>query len=371
MTDKQSIGLVKTKYVTFKDELFLESGRLLSPVSVAYETYGELNAAKNNAILICHALTGSANAAGQHKPDAPVGWWNDMIGSGKAFDTDKYFIISSNILGSCYGTTGPASIDPFTEKHYGRRFPVITIKDMIKVQKRLIDHLGIKQLLCVAGGSLGGMQALEWGITYPDITRSIIPIATSGRVTPMAIAFNTIARFAITKDPNYNDGDYYGKTPPKDGLAIGRMAGHITYLSDAAFNKKFGRRYATFEGIYDFDGFFEVENYLRYNGYKFTERFDANSYLYLLKAMDIFDITYGYSSYEEAISRITAKTLFITFSSDYLFPEYQTEELVKIMTDMGNTPRWERIESDYGHDAFLIDFDKQSRHIVDFLADLS
>jgi homoserine O-acetyltransferase len=214
------------------------------------------------------------------------------------------------------------------------------------------------------------MQALEWGVTYPDKMKAIIPIATSGRITPMAIAFNTIARFAITKDPNYADGDYYGKTPPKDGLAIGRMAGHITYLSDAAFSKKFGRRYATFEGIYDFGGFFEVENYLRYNGYKFTERFDANSYLYLLKAMDIFDLTYGHNSYEEAISMIRAKTLFLTFSSDFLFPAYQTEEMVNIMTKHGNPPRWEKIESDYGHDAFLIDFDEQTRFIKEFLNEL-
>ena len=358
---------VKTKQITFKEELFLESGRLLSPVTVAYETYGELNEDKSNAILICHALTGSANAAGFSKKDAPPGWWNDMIGPGKAFDTDKYFIISSNILGSCYGTTGPASIDPFTGKHYGRRFPVVTVKDMIKVQKRLVDHLGITRLLAVAGGSLGGMQALEWGVSYPESMRAIIPIATSGRITPMAIAFNTIARFAITKDPNYNGGGYYGKAAPKDGLAIGRMAGHITYLSDAAFTKKFGRRYATFEGIYDFSGFFEVENYLRHNGYKFTERFDANSYLYLLKAMDIFDLTYGHNSYEEAVGKIKAKTLFITFSSDFLFPPYQTEELAKIMSENGNTPEWKHIESDYGHDAFLLDFDKQTEHIIDFL----
>lgn len=360
-------SVVKTQQVTFKEELFLESGRLLSPVTVAYETYGTLNADKSNAILICHALTGSANAAGYHKKGEQPGWWNEMIGSGKAFDTDKYFIISSNILGSCYGTTGPSSIDPFTKKHYARRFPVVTVKDMIKVQKRLIDYLGIDKLFAVAGGSLGGMQALEWAINYPQHLKAVIAIATSGRVTPMAIAFNTIARFAITKDPHYNNGDYYGGTKPKDGLAVGRMAGHITYLSDAAFHKKFGRRYATFEGIYDFGGFFEVENYLRYNGYKFTDRFDANSYLYLLKAMDIFDITYGFNSYEEAASRISAKTMFITFSSDFLFPAYQTEELVNIMKISGNEPEWIKLESDFGHDAFLIEFDAQTEYIKRFL----
>jgi homoserine O-acetyltransferase len=238
---------------------------------------------------------------------------------------------------------------------------------MIKVQKRLVNFLGIDTLFAVAGGSLGGMQALEWGVTYPDKVRHVIAIATAGKITPMAIAFNTIARFAITKDPNYNEGNYYDGKPPKDGLAIGRMAGHITYLSDAAFNRKFGRRYATFEGIYDFGGFFEVENYLRHNGYKFTERFDANTYLYLLKAMDIFDLTYGFSSYEEALSRITSKTLFITFTSDFLFPDYLTKEMTDIMAAAGNKPVWEIIESDYGHDAFLIDFDRQTECIKEFL----
>ncbi|MDR0453795.1 MAG: homoserine O-acetyltransferase [Deferribacteraceae bacterium] len=358
---------VKTKYVTFKEELYLESGRLISPVTIAYETYGKLNASKDNAILICHALTGSAHAAGFHKAGDKPGWWNDMIGSGKAFDTEKYFVICSNILGSCYGATGPSSIDPFTGKHYGRKFPVITVKDMVKAQKRLINHLGLDHLYCVAGGSLGGMQALEWAVTYPDVVRRAILISTAGRITPMAIAFNAIVRLAVTKDPNYKGGDYYDGTPPKDGLAIGRMAGHITYLSDAAFNRKFGRRYATFEGIYDFNGFFEVENYLLYNGYKFTERFDANSYLYLLKAMDIFDLTYEYSSFEEAVSRIKAETLFITFSSDLLFPAYQTEELASLMKKAGNPPKWAQIESDYGHDAFLLEFDEQTKVINEFL----
>ena len=360
----------ETRSVTFKEELFLESGRLISPITIAYETYGRLNAAKDNAVLVCHALTGSAHAAGQHKQGGKPGWWNDMIGPGKAFDTDNYFVICSNILGSCYGTTGPSSIDPFTGKHYGRNFPVVTVKDMVKAQKRLTDYLGVDVLYSVAGGSLGGMQALEWAVTYPDKVRSVIAISSAGRITPMAIAFNTIARHAITKDPNYKGGDYYGGVPPKDGLAIGRMAGHITYLSDVAFNRKFGRRYATFEGIYDFNGFFEVENYLHYNGYKFTERFDANSYLYLLKAMDIFDLTYEYSSFEEAVSRIKAKTLFITFSSDFLFPAYQTEEIAELMKRSGNTPQWVQIESDYGHDAFLLEFDDQTKAIKKFLTEL-
>jgi homoserine O-acetyltransferase len=350
--------------ITFEEVLYLESGRMISPVSVDYETYGELSPGKDNAILLCHALTGSARALGTKENP---GWWDPMVGPGKAFDTGRYFVICSNILGSCYGTTGPSSIDPYTGEPYALRFPVVTIKDMVKLQKRLIEHLGIERLYCVAGGSLGGMQALSWAVTFPELTERMIAISTARQITPMAIAFNTVARYAITKDPHFCDGNYYDKTPPKNGLAIGRMAGHITYLSDAAFNRKFGRRYATFEGIYDFNGFFEVENYLRYNGYKFTDRFDANSYLYLLKAMDIFDIEYGYPSFEYTISRISAKTLFLTFTSDYLFPEYQTEDLVNMMIKTGNPPKWVRIDADYGHDSFLLEFDEQTEHIKDFL----
>jgi homoserine O-acetyltransferase len=211
------------------------------------------------------------------------------------------------------------------------------------------------------------MQALSWAVTFPERLERMIAISTARNITPLAIAFNSIARQAITTDPLFCNGNYYGKTPPKNGLAIGRMAGHITYLSDAAFHRKFARRYATFEGIYDFNGFFEVENYLRYNGYKFTERFDANSYLYLLKAMDIFDIEYGYSSFEAAISRITAKSMFITFSSDTLFPEYQTDDLVNMMKKVNNPPLWARINSDYGHDSFLLEFTEQTKHIKRFL----
>ncbi|MDE7169320.1 MAG: homoserine O-acetyltransferase, partial [Mucispirillum sp.] len=318
-----NIGTVKTQHITFKDELFLESGRVLSPVAVAYETYGTLNKEKSNAVLVCHALTGSAHAAGLTSPDGSgKGWWDNMIGPGKAIDTDKYFIICSNILGSCYGTTGPSSIDPSTGINYGIKFPVVTIRDMVKVQKKLTAYLGIDKLFCVAGGSLGGMQTLEWSITYPEMVENAVVISAAGRITPMAIAFNAVARAAITKDPNWMEGCYYGKAIPKDGLAIGRMAGHITYLSDASFNKKFGRRLGSQDSIFDFSSSYEVENYLRYNGYKFTERFDANSYLYLLKAMDIFDLSYGYGSYEEALKRFRANALFIDFTTDFLFPSY-------------------------------------------------
>lgn len=365
---KSTLGIVKTQFVTFKNDFFLESGRVLSKLTVAYEMYGEMNEAKDNVILVCHALTGNAHAAGVHRADdQKPGWWEEMIGPGRAFDTDKYCVICSNFLGSCQGTTGPASINGVTGEPYGLTFPVVTVKDMVKLQKRFIDSLGVDQLLSVAGGSMGGMQALEWAVTFPEKIKSIIPIATAGRITPMAISFNTIGRFAIMKDPNWKNGKYYGKTFPKDGLAIARMAGHITFMSDESFQQKFSRRYATFEGIYDFEGYFEVENYLRYNGYKFTDNFDANSYLYIIKAMDIFDLSYGYGSYEEAFEKITAKTLFISFSSDFLFPVHQTEEMVKIMKDQGKTPEWVNIQSDYGHDAFLIEFDEQTKAIQGFL----
>jgi homoserine O-acetyltransferase len=238
---------------------------------------------------------------------------------------------------------------------------------MVNLQKHLIDHLGITSLYAVSGGSLGGMQALSWAVTYPNAVKRTIPISTAHHATPMAVAFNTVARFAIKTDPNFNNGNYYDSTPPKNGLAIGRMAGHITYLSDAAFNRKFARRFATYEGIYDFNGYFEVENYLKYNGYKFTDRFDANSYLYLLKAMDIFDIEYGYMSLDDAISRITAEVLFITFTSDFLFPEYQTQELVDAFERVRNPAKWVKIESDYGHDSFLVDFNEQTVVIRRFL----
>lgn len=362
-----SVGIVKPQYVTFKDDFFFESGRVISSVTCCYETYGKLNEDKSNAILICHALTGSAHAAGLNRSDdQKPGWWDQMIGPGKAFDTNNYFVICSNFLGSCFGTTGPSSIDPSTGKRYGISFPVVSVRDMVKLQKRLVDHLGIEKLAAVAGGSMGGMQALEWGATFPDMMKAIIPIATSAAITPMSIAFNSIARFAITKDPRWNNGDYYEGEFPVDGLAIARMAGHITYLSDPAFHEKFGRRFSAFEGVYDFNGFFEVENYLRYNGYKFTEFFDANTYLYVLKAMDIYDLTYDRGSLEDALELIKADTLLISFSSDFLFPPYQTEELYDKMKKLGKKAFWYNIESMYGHDAFLLEFEEEYKLIKEF-----
>lgn len=364
------LNKVKTEYVTFKQDFRLESGRVLSPVTVAYQRYGKINSEKSNVILLCHALTGSAHAAFQLDNDDSkkvAGWWDSMVGAGKAFDTDKYHIICPNILGSCYGTTGPASIDPSKKSPYGLDFPVVTIKDMIKLQKILLDHLHIDKIYAVAGGSLGGMQVLEWGVNFPDIAEKLIVISATSKITPMAIAFNTVAREAIKSDHNFNDGNYYGKEHPKDGLAIARMAGHITYLSDTAFHNKFGRRLSGQDSIYDFYSRYEVENYLVYNGYKFTERFDANSYLYLLKAMDIFDLSYNFESLDEAVESIKAKVLLIDFTSDFLFPLYQGDELNDVMISKGIDVIRETIDAPYGHDSFLIEVNEQSKIIVGFL----
>lgn len=369
MEQENSIGVVKTQYVTFKEEFFLESGRILSPITLAYEHYGTLNENKDNVILVCHALTGSAHVAGLSVPDdeSTVGWWDAMVGPGKTLDTNKYFIICSNILSSCYGSTGPASIDPYTGNRYALRFPVVTIRDMVKAQKKLLNYLKIDKIFCVIGGSMGGMQSLEWCITYPEMVENAVIISAAGRITPMAMAFNTVARYAIIKDPNWLEGNYYGKTIPKDGLAIARMTGHITYLSDASFNSKFGRRLGYQDSIFDFSSSYEVENYLKYNGYKFTERFDANSYLYILKAMDIFDLSYGYGSYEDALKRLKANTLLIDFTTDFLFPSYQMEEMYNIMKKYDNKVAHVTIDSNYGHDAFLLEFDELSAVTLSFL----
>jgi len=305
----EDIFYVETQYYTFAhppNELVLESGEKLGPITLAYETYGELNKDRTNAILILHALSGDAHVAGYHKGDRKPGWWDNMVGPGKAFDTNKYFVICSNVIGGCKGSTGPSSINPATGKPYGLDFPVITIRDMVNAQRYLIDYLGIEKLLCVAGGSMGGMQALQWTVSYPERVRSAIPIATASRNKAMQIAFNEVGRQAIMSDPNWNRGDYYGKTPPNTGLAIARMVGHITYLSETSMEQKFGRRLRQKEKYgYDFSIDFEVESYLHYQGLSFTQRFDANSYLYITKAIDYFDLANGYGSLFEAFSNST------------------------------------------------------------------
>ncbi len=366
---EDSVGIVETQYYTFANppnEMVLASGEKLGPITLAYETYGKLNEDKSNAILITHALSGGAHAAGYHSPeDKKPGWWENMIGPGKAFDTDKYFIICSNVIGGCYGSTGPSSINPATGKPYGISFPLITIRDMVEAQRHLIDYLGIQQLLSVAGGSMGGMQALQWLISYPDRVRSIIPIATSGRLSPQGIAFDEVGRQAIMADPNWNRGDYYDKEPPKSGLAIARMIGHITYLSDKIMQEKFGRRRR--EGRFTFDPDFEVETYLHYKGSTFVERFDANSYLYITKAMDYFDLYEEIKELGTGKDYTGKKALVISFSSDWLFPTYQSKEIVRTLKALGVEVSFSEIQSDHGHDSFLVDVKQQSMMIRFFL----
>lgn len=365
------LGLVETKSVELfqKEKLELESGEAFGPITVAYETYGTLSPAKDNAILVCHALSGGAHAAGWLPGQRKPGWWDIMIGPGKAFDTNKYFVICSNVLGSCYGTTGPSSIDPETGRPYGLRFPVVTIRDMVNVQARLLDHLGIAQLLCVTGGSMGGMQALQWAVSYPQRVRSAIAIATTWRHSAQQIAFNEVARQAIMADPAWRRGDYYGTEGPRMGLAVARMIGHITYLSDVSMERKFGRRLRNRERYgFDFTSIdFEVESYLHYQGQSFVERFDANSLLYLTKALDYFDITQGSGALSEAFAGSRTLFLFITFSSDWLYPPYQLKEVAQAVRRAGGDATYCEINSDYGHDAFLLEHAAQAPLVASFL----
>ncbi len=355
------------------DELYLQSGRILGPLEVAFETYGELSPQRDNAVLVCHALSGDAHVAGRHHPDdAKPGWWDPMVGPGRAIDTERYFVVCSNVLGSCKGTTGPASVNPRTGAPYGMRFPVITMRDMVAVQALLLDRLGIDRLLAVVGGSMGGMQALEWAVRHPQRVRSILPISTTGAASPLCIGFNKIGRKAIMADPNWRNGEYYGREPPKDGLAVARMIGHLTFLSDASMRRKFGRRISGREGIYAFTAQYDVERYLHYNGYKFVERFDANSYLYLTKALDTFDLGDGFAGgLDEALAQIRARTRFVTFTSDWLYPPADTEVMEATLRRLGRPVDHVRVESDYGHDAFLVEHDRYAERVAEFLAEVA
>ena len=362
--------IVKTQYVTFDQELKLQSGATLGPITLAYETYGSLNEDRSNAILICHALSGDAHVAGKHaETDRKAGWWDEAVGPGKAFDTDKYFIISSNVIGGCRGSTGPGSINPKTGKPYGLTFPVITIGDMVEAQRMLLDHLDIPRLLSVTGGSMGGMQALQWAVSYPNRIRSAIVLASTARVSPQAIAFDEVARQAIYADPSWNHGDYYQSTPPNAGLAVARMIGHITYLSDASMRQKFGRRLQEKEKFgYEFATEFAVENYLKYRGSSFTQRFDANSYLYITKAIDYFDLSQGLSSFAEAFRKVKSRFLVVSYSSDWLYPPAESEEIVRALLQNGMDATYVEIQSNYGHDAFLLEAERLAGLTRDFLA---
>ncbi len=368
-----SVGIVETQYATVAHppaELVLESGRRLGPITIAYETYGTLSESRDNVVLILHALSGDAHAAGKHSPDdRKPGWWDPMIGPAKAFDTNKYFMICANVIGGCSGTTGPCSIDPDTARPYGLSFPLITIGDMVNAQKLLLDHLGIERLLCVAGGSMGGMQALQFAVSYPEMVDSAIPIATTVRHSAQNIAFNEVGRQAITADPNWNNGDYYGGEPPSRGLSLARMIGHITYLSDQSMHQKFGRKLQDrLQKGFEFEIDFQVESYLQYKGSAFTERFDANSYLYISKALDYFDLTEGGGDLAERFRGVKTRFLVISFSSDWLYPTYQAKEIVRALKANGIYAVFCEVQSDYGHDAFLLESEQQTRLIRDFLS---
>ena len=376
MTTDHSVGNVTAETFTFaEDEPFcLQSGATIGPVTLAYETYGKLNAERSNAILICHALSGSAHAAGFLDGDpSKLGWWDDCIGPGKAFDTERYFVVCSNVIGSCYGSTGPLSLDPATGKPYGLHFPVVTIGDMVRAQVRLIDHLGIDQLLCVAGGSMGGMQVLEWGAHHADRVLAVIPIATTAHHSPMLIAFSEVGRQAIYADPAWNHGDYYDKpTKPDAGLAVARMVGHITYLSEESMHLKFGRRLQDMEKYgYEFQTEFEVESYLKYNGLKFTQRFDANAYLYVTKAMDYFDLAQPTGSLAASFAVAAhLKYLVVSFTSDWLYPSYHSKRLVSALTAAGADVTYLDVKSSWGHDAFLLEVETMTSLIDSFLGRL-
>jgi len=362
--------IVQTQYITFDRQLRLQSGATLRPITLAYETYGTLNEDRSNAILVCHALSGDAHVAGQHSPDdRKPGWWDEAVGPGKAFDTDRYFVICSNVIGGCSGSTGPSSINPETGKPYGLAFPVVTVADMVEVQGWLVEALGIPSLLSVTGGSMGGMQAVQWTVSFPERVRSAIVLASTARTSAQSIALNEVPRQAIYADPNWNQGDYYGTEPPNAGLAVARMIGHITYLSETSMREKFGRRLQERERYgYDFATDFQVESYLKYHGNRFTARFDANSFLYITKAIDYFDLSLGRADLAEAFTGVQAKFLVLSYSSDWLFPPEQSEELVRALLRNGIDATYLEIQSDYGHDAFLLEVERLGELARDFLA---
>lgn len=374
-----SLGVVEPRSVRFDQPLELDSGQTLPHVDVSYETYGTLNAEKSNAVLICHAWTGDAHVAGYRPGEDPddertkPGWWNLYVGPGKAVDTDRYFVICSNLLGGCKGTTGPTSINPGTGRPWGLDFPVVTIADMVRVQRRLIDHLGIDRLLCVIGGSMGGMQVLEWAVRYPDRVFGAIPIATAASLGAQALAFDAVGRTAIRFDPDFHEGRYdQHATKPRRGLAIARMLGHITFLSEEQMHEKFGRTLRHGQNLnYDFNSQFSVETYLDYKGRQFVDQFDANSYLYLTRAMDYFDLGAGRGGVDAALSQTRARFMVVSFSGDWLFTPEQSLSIVSSLCRNDRTVTYLDIPSSYGHDAFLLENEHQHRGISGFLRRLT
>lgn len=369
MATSKSLGIVETQYYTMEEDLILETGNVLKTPTIAYETYGILNMQKSNAILVCHALTGDSHAAGWHEGAKKPGWWNILIGPGKPLDTNRYFIICANVLGSCKGTTGPKDINPDTGKQYGLNFPIVTICDMVKAQRKLIKHLDIPHLYAVIGGSMGGMQVLQWAISYPEMVRNAIMIASGAYSTPQQIAFNAVERRTVIEDPNWNEGNYYDSDKrPDQGLSVARMIGHITYLSNESMYEKFGRRLQDKNQFsYDFSNEFQVESYLEHQGFSFTKKFDANSYLYLTKALDYFDVRKN-NSLEEGLKPITARMLIMSITSDWLYPHEHMEEIVLALRSNDVDVSYSRLNSEYGHDAFLIENGQMNFIISNFLS---
>ncbi|GCF06624.1 homoserine O-acetyltransferase MetX [Dictyobacter arantiisoli] len=352
------------------DQLLLQRGGRLGPVTLAYETWGELNATGDNAILITHALTGSSHAHDVEDPENPkVAWWNPLIGPGKYFDTSRFFVICSNIIGGCSGSTGPSSINPLTGRPYGMRFPVITIRDMVRAQRKLIEHLGVRRLAMVVGGSIGGQQALEWAVHYPHLVDKVIVMAASAAVSAQAIAFNEVARQSIMADPAWLCGDYLPGQGPTTGLSIARMLAMITYQSEESMEMRFARNSVQREVVTaptfspELGGRFDVENYLYYQGDRLAQRFDANSYLYVSRAMDLYDVSEDYLSLDEALRRIRSQILFVGIRSDFLFPASQVRWLAEKIQAVGGNAQYAELDSPHGHDAFLKEWSK----IVDTL----
>lgn len=368
--DPRSVGIVRRQYAHFHEILRLPSGATLGPFTLAFETYGTLNANRSNAILICHALSGDAHVAGYHTSDPAErpGWWDEAVGPGKMFDTSRFFVICSNVIGGCQGSTGPSSLAPDC-KPYALRFPVITIADMVHAQRYLIDSLGIRKLFATVGGSMGGMQALQWAVDYPDRVNSVVFLASTTRSSAQQIAFNEVGRQAIYGDPNWNHGNYYGGPVPRNGLAVARMMAHITYMSETSLERKFGRKLHDREALpYTFfEPEFSVESYLAYQGEKFVQRFDANSYLYITKAIDYFDIGADYGSLHTALDRTTCSFLAASFSSDWLYPAIQARELVDTLSHLGRPVEYHHVEAPFGHDSFLVEVDRMSAIVGDYL----
>lgn len=338
--------------------LALESGVELAPVTIAYQTYGALNSARSNAVLICHALTGDQHVANTHPVTGRAGWWDTMVGPGKPIDTDRFFVVCANVIGGCMGSTGPTSINPANGEVFGLDFPVVTIKDMVRAQAMLIDHLGIETLFCVAGGSMGGMQVLQWAATYPERVFSALPIATAARHSSQNIAFHEVGRQAIMADPDWRTGRYLVEgVRPSKGLAVARMAAHITYLSETALQRKFGRNLQDRDSrTFSFDADFQVESYLRHQGLIFVERFDPNSYLYMTRAMDYFDLAADYGgSLVNAFKNSRTRFCVVSFTSDWLFPTRDSRAVVRALNAAGASVSFVEIETDRGHDAFLLD----------------